>query len=331
MRAGFADLLQRNIQLPHKGRFFPSGFPVEIFTTSRSVLDAAEESWGMETQLYSCAPLELRFVVGGADCGTLPPAPTWRAMGGTTVFASDAANFGICDRVTRAAQCWLEPAGVADRAWFRWYYLEAMAYTLITQCEAAAVHAACVALNGKGVLLCGRSGMGKSTLAYVCGRRGWTFVSDDGVLLPWKEPEGLVVGHPHRLRFRPEASTLFPELKNESVAARPNGKLDLELTTAGVPGFQTARQCVVHSIVFLCRGAEDAGELIPVPRNEAFIRMAGDTPLYDRPVMKHHALALRRLLRAPAFELRYVHAEDAAERLKCSVLGVRGVFSALQS
>ena len=50
-----------------------------------------------------------------------------------------------------------------------------------------AVHATCVAVNGKGVLIVGASGSGKSTLALQMLAMGAELVADDQVILRLRE------------------------------------------------------------------------------------------------------------------------------------------------
>jgi HprK-related kinase B len=63
-------------------------------------------------------------------------------------------------------------------------------------------HAAAVACRGKGIALCGFSGMGKSTLALFLMNKGCTFVSNDRVLLSAEIPACLR-GVPKQPRINP--------------------------------------------------------------------------------------------------------------------------------
>jgi len=69
-------------------------------------------------------------------------------------------------------------------------------------------HGACVARNGRGVLLSGPSGAGKTSLAYFCARNGWTYISDNESWLVRSQP-GLLLGNPHRIRFGTARASCF--------------------------------------------------------------------------------------------------------------------------
>ena len=65
------------------------------------------------------------------------------------------------------------------------------------------LHASCVALDGRAVLIAGPSGSGKSDLALRLLDRGFTLVSDDRTILS-KEGDLLVASAPDRIRGKLE-------------------------------------------------------------------------------------------------------------------------------
>ncbi|MDR1685307.1 MAG: HprK-related kinase B [Desulfovibrio sp.] len=74
-------------------------------------------------------------------------------------------------------------------------------------------HAAAVAFRGKGIALCGFSGMGKSTLALFLMNEGCTFVSNDRVLLSGDLPAKLY-GVPKQPRINPGTALHNDALRN---------------------------------------------------------------------------------------------------------------------
>lgn len=69
---------------------------------------------------------------------------------------------------------------------------------------AVAIHAGCVAIGGRGVLIAGRSGTGKSDLALRLVDRGARLVSDDYTLVEARDGR-LVASAPHAIAGRMEA------------------------------------------------------------------------------------------------------------------------------
>lgn len=247
--------------------FYPLGFPLTISTNSPGVLEIARAEWSAWTVAYEEPPLVLNVLV--APHGeVLPPPSEFHAHRHLFAFVSDARNFAVCDTQARSGTAWLTPAVVED-APFCWYnFLEGMALELIVSLYLTPFHAACVARQGRGVLLCGDSGSGKSSLSYACARRGWTYLSDDASYLMRRNArEHLVLGHPHRLRLRPDAPGLFPELVSQVPQRRGNGKMSLEMQTAALPAIATARTTAVDRFVLLRRSSDRGTTLREVEKS----------------------------------------------------------------
>ncbi len=114
------------------------------------------------------------------------------------------------------------------------------------------MHGACVARSGRALLLCGESGAGKSSLAYACAERGWTFLSDDASHLSMLEP-GRVVGDCRRISIRESAASMFPELESARAKAMLNGKRALMLDTLALRHWSRATWAAAAGCVFLAR------------------------------------------------------------------------------
>ncbi len=154
-------------------------------------------------------------------------------------IVSDSETAVTCDHTRSFAFCRLERGGGAGSL-IRHYFLECDCHYSLTQLYLTPVHGACVSRNGRGVLLCGASGAGKTSLAYFCARNGWTYVSDNESWLV-RSAGRLLVGAPERIRFRDSALELFPELKGRRAALHPNGKMSIVVSPSG--GIAVAGQC----------------------------------------------------------------------------------------
>jgi hypothetical protein len=73
-----------------------------------------------------------------------------------------------------------------------------------------AIHAGVVALDGRAILVSGRSGRGKTTLVLGLLRRGLDLLSDELALIA--PDDRTVLAYPRALHVRPTALELFPEL-----------------------------------------------------------------------------------------------------------------------
>ncbi|HLY16615.1 MAG TPA: hypothetical protein VKR61_05295 [Bryobacteraceae bacterium] len=294
--------------LPHVARYYPFGFPVDIAADMREVLDAAHESWGMYRPRFERPPIRFH-VITSEGSGSLPPSPVLRGQRHLLMWVSDQENFAICDRLQRFGYACVTRATVADTVFFRWHFLEATISTLLEMNYFTAQHAACVALDGAGVLLYGESGVGKSTLSYACARRGWTYISDDASTVV-DDDELTVVGEPHRFRLRAEALELFPELRGLTVGYPLDRKPTIEAYTANLP-IRTAPDCRLSRIVFLNRQAGVRGCMAPVTKDEAMERLRQEMAVFDPEIEARRRRAVETICQKPAWELQYSHYEDA--------------------
>jgi HPr Serine kinase C-terminal domain len=310
------DPVLGNFNLPLEAIYYPLGFAVEIATNSAAVLRAAEESWSRCRQAFSEPPVRLEIGVTEDDSQTCPPAPDYRGRGNLLITVADAKNYIVSDLRTGFSFAWLTQAAVEHRAYLRYYFLEATALTLLNCRYATAVHAACVEIEGQGILLCGESGAGKSSLAFACARRGWKFLSDDSSAIVRGRKGRVVVGNPHQMRFRESATELFPQLKDQHVTPRFTGRMAIELATSTLPDIATVSECQVDYIVFLNRREPDPPSLRPLSKEIARQYFEQGTFLGDLAARQAQQTSLENLLTAKRFEMRYHDLDWAVERLE---------------
>jgi hypothetical protein len=308
------DPLLCNVELPLREVFYPLGFAFEIITNRQAVLDAASESWRHSRPRDAGPVLQLRIGVTPGISGNCPPTPVARGQQHLISLVADGQNHATCDLKAGFAFAWLTEDALQNRSYARYHFLEAIALILISTTYATPIHAACVSRNGRGMLLCGPSGTGKSTLAYACARRGWIFTSDDASYLRHHASDLRVVGNSHQVRFRPSAKDLFPELRGRGITPRAEGKPSIEVPTAELPGIATADEALVHHIILLTRLPSAYAELRPLPREAAQQYFRQYLQLPDK-IQKMQSEAARSFATADVYELRYQDLDQAIDCL----------------
>jgi len=282
------------------------------------IMKAAGKSWAGLKKRFDEPALELRCVISKGAAKACPPAPVVRAQRNLTVWVADAENFWCCDLAAGFGSAWITERLAANTRYLRYHVLEGMAYSLLGSLSVVPLHAACVALNGCGVLLAGDSGVGKSSLAYACARRGWTYISDDCSSLVRRSPERTVLGDPRLFRFRATAGAIFPEFQGLEESSFSRGKPTIEVRTASLPAIRTAAESPVDAIVFLNRRDRRDGqaELLPVAKDDAMQRLSYSPWPPDLHTEGERRVALARLAGAGAYELRYRDLDAAVDSLE---------------
>lgn len=311
----FSDPLLSNVNLPLRALFHPLGFSLEIVTNSQAVMAAAQASWGHFQKRFSVPALKIHIGVlqgGTADC---PPAPVCRTQGDLLSMIADTQNFAVCDLAKGFAFGWVTEAAATRTSYLRYHFLEAIALSLIGTLHAAPIHAASVEFDGRGFLLCGDSGAGKSSLAFACARAGWKYVSDDASYLV-HDSLNRVVGNWSQIRFRPSAAEIFPELKGRNLTPRAQGKPSIEVPIQSlVRDVETATDVQVEYIVFLDRHQSHVPELLPFSKD--FARKAFEHPMANMGTNRSARVAsIDQLLGVGTYQLCYRELDWAVDRLE---------------
>jgi hypothetical protein len=308
------EALLSNMELPLRGIFYPLGYAVEIITNEPAVLEAAYESFGHARFSRTSATLPVCIGVSEGGDSECPPEPGRRQYNHLYSLVADADNQALLDLKSCISFVWLKKAAVENKLYFRYNFLEKTVYLLLGSSVVTDLHAACVSRNGKGILLCGDSGAGKSTLSYACARAGWTYTSDDTSYLINNSSVPRVIGHSHRMRFRPTATSLFPELEGRELTPRLEGKPSIEIPTSELPGLITASEARVHSIVYLNRSSSATARLVSLPEGTATQRTRKE--LYSAgEIRTKHEKILERLSGIPTYELQYCDLDQAIDQL----------------
>ncbi len=315
------DSLLCNMELPLRRRFYPLGFAVEILTNHPEVLEAAAESFGHRRVRYRSTTLLIRIGVSESKGTGRPPEPIRREYNHLYSMVADTENQALLDLRTGSNFVWLNERALESRLYLRHNFIEKVVYLLLGASVVTDLHAGCVSRNGKGILLCGDSGAGKSTLSYACARAGWTYTSDDTSYLINASSVPRVIGHAHRVRFRPAAKAMFPELEHREITPRMEGKASIEVPVCELPPIETATEATVCSVVYLNRYPAAKGTLLALPHGSATARMSKE--LYSAgEIRTMHEKVLEKLADIPAFELQYCSIDQAIEQLERLTAGL---------
>lgn len=308
------EALLSNMDLPLRRTFYPLGFAVEIITNDACVLEAAFESFGHRRLCRGSAALQVRIGIIEGRSAECPPEPVRREFNHLYSLVADPENQALLDLKTCTSFTWLTTSALANTLYFRYNFLEKVVYLLLGASVVTDMHAACVSKAGRGILLCGDSGFGKSTLAYACAKAGWTYTSDDTCYLINGLGTPRVIGHSHRIRFRPEAKRLFPELESNTVTPRMEGKPSIEVPVSVLPAIHATPEAAVHSIVYLKRDPSAEARLIKLPSGTATTRSRKE--LFSAgEIRSMHEKILESLSTIPTYDLLYGDLSGAIEQL----------------
>ncbi len=310
------DLYLSNIVLSHRSTFFPLGFPLEVMTNSPEVLAASAKSWNVFHHRFDMAPLQLKLSVTSNPNknSILPEAPLCRAQDHLLTHIADQYNFVSCDLNTGLAFGWITEQTAQSSLYLRYHFLETAALSMLAASRVCALHAACVSINGYGILLCGDSGAGKSSLAFAGAKSGWTFTSDDASYLLQNRTHNVVVGNCYQFRLRDSGAQLFSELQGRPITPRAAGKPSIEIPAQELSGITTAESTTVKAIIFLNRSPTAKPELLPFPKESA--RSWLHQSAFPHTASNRQQLAsIDGLLNLPVYELRYTRLEHAIDRL----------------
>jgi hypothetical protein len=222
------DPFYREVPLPHVVELPVLGVRTSFSTNSVYVRDLIEETFGAWRDLppgeaYSTERVNVSLVVhDGEETGD--PAPlTFRLPDEERMLVHSTGSVGTADVARRAAVAYITPALAAQRNHFRYGFIEALTFVLLTPLDRQPVHAAAVRRDGPALLLAAPSGTGKSTLAFAAHRAGMAVLSEDAVYVQLT-PGVRVWGRPGPVFLHPDADRWFGPIGPSSSIARANGR-----------------------------------------------------------------------------------------------------------
>jgi hypothetical protein len=310
-----SDPVFSDVEFTLRRIIYPLGFPVRLETNSAEVLHAAFEGWGQFAQAFDVEPARICLGVSESDTMLSSIRSHFRSREHLMSFTADPENSMVCDFNRRFAFGWVTRRVASDHPLLRYRFLLPAAYMLIEQVALVPLHGALIVRAGCGVLLCGESFAGKSTLAYAACRAGWVYVSDDATFLVRDRDDRYAIGDRHAIRFREGVKHLFPELNGRLARVRPNGKIGIEMFTREL-AIETAAGCSIEHVVFLDRCESGPVRLRHYPKDRALEEWESHLSFGTSEVRAAQKRCCQHLLDAGVWELEYADLDDALQRLE---------------
>lgn len=312
------DPLYWGIPIAFKERFQPLGTTIQVESNDQIILEEAAQSFGR----YGLPPpfnkprILLQICVDPEfhDVGSWP-APQYRSLQHLFHVNCGKNNFAIADLNLGKAVGFVSAEMARSGSFFRRTFLECLFHVLVVRQSHTPVHCSCIAINNNGILICGASGAGKTTLAYACAKSGMQVVSDDVVhlQLDWATYKITLWGKPWELRLLPETFKLFPEMAPALLPHQTHLEIDI---TKDFPGADRV-SCEPYALVFLERCPGKSIECLPLSSEVALERLKKDIVLDEAIVLERHYSTLSRLVKTGAYSLRYSgHPSSAVAALR---------------
>jgi hypothetical protein len=249
-----------------------------------------------------------------------PPPLTMLSGGGFLGGATHVSNFVVLSPRERSALVGISPQMLRFPYHTRYELIEFAVFSLAQRVQGlVSLHAACVGRSGRGVLMMGASGAGKSTVALQCLLQGLDFLSEDAVFVA---PDSLLATGIANFLHVPANSLRWIERENAAairrspVIRRRSGVKKFELDLRGGGYRLAASPLQIGAVVFLSPKSAGTRPLLrPLSKSVLLAKLAkaqayaANQP--EWPIFK------RRVSRLDAFELRRgLHPIEAVEALR---------------
>jgi hypothetical protein len=160
------------------------------------------------------------------------------------------------------------------------------------------IHAAALTLRGRGLLIAGDSGTGKTTLTVVLLRAGFGFLGDDTVFLSGDGDTPRVLAFPDEIDLTDQTASFFPELVRLLELPKRAGFPKRSMHVDDFAFSRIAWESVPSALVFPGVNGTGRSYVEPMARDEALVELAPNVLLTEASSSQAHLNALARLIRA---------------------------------
>ena len=159
------------------------------------------------------------------------------------------------------------------------------------------VHAAGLAVAGRGLLVAGQSGAGKTTLALALLRAGFDFLADDTVFLSSEQNELRILAFPDEVDVTAQTLEFFPELRRLTDSPRPKDRPKQGFCSTHAYGVAPCWDCLPETIIFPRPADFHQSVIIHMAKAEALVDLVCNVLRTEPLSSQAHLDALARLVR----------------------------------
>lgn len=309
LTARTSDPLRRFRATPLGGEAHLMGRRIHLETNNPIILKHAEKFMNC-IEYANNSPSEFRWKIVTEPGPGDEPRTVWPPLNAFSDNSLRYINLGqrgfiAVDHGTRQAIGMIPQHLANDEAGFSSVYLASMFYLTAPALGLVTISAACVAMGGRGILLFGIPGSGKTTASYRCSRLGLEFHADQAVFLENKGRTLHAWGDFWPAAFREDGKRFIPELANQSCPLVYCDETFLCLEKSGSSP-ATAHSITPIGCIFLERQGETSPKLVPVRREEVRGQIAAFVPFRENfGVGPERDLVFESVGRLPAYKLAY--------------------------
>ena len=274
------------------------------------LVDAAYSGLPAHRLRAQSEPINLRLHLAPSarpDSTPFPPDMQMHGARGLLCGAMDSRNYAVLSPASRVGLVVVSRELLKYPYEARYQLIEFAVFTLASRGQGLIpLHAACIGLNGRGLLLIGASGAGKSTLAMLCASRGMDFLTEDATFIA---PESMLgTGVTNYLHIRKDSLRFVDDrrivtlIRKSPIIRRRSGveKYEVDLRNTGFNLADTPLD--IAGIVFVTMRRSHGALLTQLRSSQLIARLlVGQSYAAAQPGWGAFARRVRKL---PAYELR---------------------------
>lgn len=247
--------------LPLQTDFYVAGTHCRLSTNSHDILQSVSRWRSAHHAAFHS--FEMEIIV---DCRMDNPVqhPAYFRGNGHLVFGFlPPGSFVSYDLLRRHVRAVLSPQAACDDSFWKTLLIPITIGVLGPTVGVVPLHCACLERNGRGLLIAGNSGVGKSTLAAALTQRGLAFISDDWTYFSKEQSKVIAHGLLSPIKLLPDTVHFFRELRELTPAISLNGELAYELDPSRFVGSMVKNTSVPTWIFFLERTSKPGCQFVP--------------------------------------------------------------------